>query len=154
MARKALKNEKNISYDDEKKKYYVCFDYGKDESGKRKKQYTQTGDWDTFMPMNTTNSPPCSRPFSHSHPIPPPVTWRQRVFPQSLTYTSFSYNLHISCVRKGSRLSCPYKLGSCFAVCRSPGSFAAVSRTCAFLSASCFKTLFSCLRPNVFVSRS
>ena len=39
MARKALKNEKNISYDDEKKKYYVCFDYGKDESGKRKKQY-------------------------------------------------------------------------------------------------------------------
>ena len=27
MARKALKNEKNISYDDEKKKYYVCFDY-------------------------------------------------------------------------------------------------------------------------------
>lgn len=39
MARKALKNEKNISYDDEKKKYYVCFEYGKDESGNRKKQY-------------------------------------------------------------------------------------------------------------------
>ena len=35
MARKALKNEKNISYDDEKKKYYVCFDYGKDEAGIR-----------------------------------------------------------------------------------------------------------------------
>ena len=41
MARKALKNEKNISYDDEKKKYYVCFDYGKGESGKRKKQSGQ-----------------------------------------------------------------------------------------------------------------
>lgn len=39
MARKALKNEKNISYDEQKKRYYVCFDYGKDESGKRRKQY-------------------------------------------------------------------------------------------------------------------
>ena len=26
-------------FKNQKKKYYVCFDYGKDESGKRKKQY-------------------------------------------------------------------------------------------------------------------
>ena len=36
MARKAV--EKNISYDDERKIYYVNFDYGKDEHGKRIKK--------------------------------------------------------------------------------------------------------------------
>lgn len=36
MARKAV--ERNIAYDDQKKKYYVNLDYGKDENGKRNKK--------------------------------------------------------------------------------------------------------------------
>ena len=36
MARKVV--EKNIAYDDQKKKYYVNLDYGKDENGIRNKK--------------------------------------------------------------------------------------------------------------------
>ena len=37
MARKKI--ETNISYDDTRRKYYVCMDYGVDETGKRVKKY-------------------------------------------------------------------------------------------------------------------
>lgn len=41
MARKSI--EPNISFDDVTKTYYVCFDYGKDEDGKRVKKYKSYG---------------------------------------------------------------------------------------------------------------
>jgi len=37
MSRKSI--ESNIAYDDDNKTYYVCFDYGKDDDGKRVKKY-------------------------------------------------------------------------------------------------------------------
>ena len=37
MSRKKI--ETNISYDDTRRKYYVCMDYGVDETGKRVKKY-------------------------------------------------------------------------------------------------------------------
>ena len=37
MARKKV--ETNISYDEARRKYYVCMDYGVDETGRRVKKY-------------------------------------------------------------------------------------------------------------------
>ena len=61
MARKKI--ETNISYDDTRRKYYVCMDYGVDETGKRVKKYKTypscwpAGPCGTFRPSRTPTRP-------------------------------------------------------------------------------------------------
>ena len=49
MARKKV--ETNISFDEMRQKYYVCMDYGLDETGKRVKKYTNA-----FLPHSIPDS--------------------------------------------------------------------------------------------------